>query len=226
MAFQFISLISALNVHDSLQNVLQWVGHLGPWEAIAFIGIYCLATVLLIPGSILTLGSGVLFGVGWGFMYVFIGASVGATVAFLIGRYTLRGWIAQQLTANSQFEAIDQAIAREGLKIVLLTRLSPIIPFNLLNYALGITQVSLRDYILGFLGMIPGTLMYVYIGSVVGSLANLTQARERTPLEWALYGVGLVATVTVTVIVTRIAREALDQHIATGNPSHDTPGDR
>lgn len=206
-----------LQLQSLLQNALLWVQSLGVVGPIAFIGLYVLATVLLIPGSLLTLGGGVLFGVVLGSVYVFIAAALGATLAFLIGRYLARGWVARQIEGNSKFQAIDRAIAREGLKIVILTRLSPVFPFNLLNYALGITQVALKDYILGFLGMLPGTLMYVYIGSLAGNLAtigtNPTANPQAQTIQWVIRLVGFLATVAVTVYVTRIARKALDERI-------------
>ncbi len=148
-----------LNLQILLQQLLLWVKNLGATGVIAFIVVYNLATVLLIPGSLLTLGGGALYGVIWGSVYVVIAASLGATVAFLIGRYFARNWVIHKIQGYPKFQAIDQAVAREGLKIVLLTRLSPVFPFNLLNYAFGVTRVSLKDYIIGSIGMIPGTVM-------------------------------------------------------------------
>lgn len=165
----------------------------------------------------LTLGSGVLFGVVGGSICVSIGSVLGASCAFLIGRYLTRDWVSKQIEGNQKFKAIDLAVAQEGWKIVLLTRLSPIFPFNLLNYAFGVTQVSFKDYFFAsWIGMIPGTIMYVYIGSLAGSLAALgSQGRSRTAAEWALYGIGLLATIALTVYVTRIAKKALDKKIST-----------
>ena len=184
---------------------------LGTVGAIAFIIIYILATVAFFPGSILTLGAGVVFGVVLGSFYVFIGASIGATAAFLVGRYLARGWVAEKIQGNNKFQAIDEAVGKEGLKIVLLTRLSPIFPFTLLNYAYGVTGVSLKDYLLGCAGMIPGTIMYVYIGSLAGSLATIgTSAPATNPvLLWTIRLIGFIATVAVTLYVTKIARQAL-----------------
>jgi uncharacterized membrane protein YdjX (TVP38/TMEM64 family) len=187
------------------------VDSLGAVGAIAFIIIYILATVAFFPGSILTLGAGVVFGVVLGSFYVFIGATIGATVAFLVGRYLARGWVAEKIQGNNKFQAIDEAVGKEGLKIVLLTRLSPIFPFTLLNYAYGVTGVSLKDYLIGCAGMIPGTIMYVYIGSLAGSLATIgTSAPATNPvLLWTIRLIGFIATVAVTLYVTKIARQAL-----------------
>ncbi|KAM3101475.1 TVP38/TMEM64 family protein [Phormidesmis sp. 146-12] len=205
-----------MNLQNALYETLIWIQNLGTVSAVVFIGLYILATVLFIPGSILTLGAGVVFGVALGTIYVFIGATIGATLAFLIGRYLARGWVAKRIASHDKFSAIDAAIAREGLKIVLLTRLSPVFPFVLLNYALGITQVSLRDYVLGCVGMIPGTMMYVYIGSLAGSLAtiqNSGQSPEAQRVQWVIRIVGLIATVAVTLYITRIARSALQKSV-------------
>jgi uncharacterized membrane protein YdjX (TVP38/TMEM64 family) len=195
---------------------LAWIKTLGYLAPIAFIGIYNLATILLIPGSLLTLGGGFIFGAVWGSIYVLIAATLGATFAFLIGRYLSRDWVRQQLDKYPKFKAIEAAVSKEGLKVVLLTRLSPVFPFNLLNYAFGVTGVSLKDYVLGSIGMIPGTLLYVYIGSLVSDLALVgTSAQPDNPLlKWTIRSIGLIATVAVTIYITRIAKKALDEQIA------------
>jgi len=190
-----------------LKQAIDWVGQLGPWGPIIFIAIYILATVLFVPGSALTLGAGAVFGVVWGCVYVSIGATLGATCAFLVGRYLARDAIARKIEGNERFATIDKAVADEGWKIVGLTRLSPVFPFTLLNYAFGLTQVKLRDYVLAsWIGMLPGTVMYVYLGSLAQAA---TGERARTTGEWVLYGVGLLATVVVTIFVTRLAKKAL-----------------
>ncbi|MDY6937314.1 MAG: TVP38/TMEM64 family protein [Cyanobacteriota bacterium] len=206
---------SGFNPQELLRNALQQIQDLGPAGAVAFILLYIVATVAFLPGSIVTLGAGVVFGVALGSLYVFIGATLGATCAFLVGRYIARDWIAKKIEGNSKFAAIDEAVGREGLKIVLLTRLSPIFPFNLLNYAYGLTGVSLKDYVLGSVGMIPGTVMYVYIGSLAGSLATIGGEGQPTnaAVQWAIRIIGFVATVAVTVYVTRVAKKALDEAV-------------
>lgn len=207
-----------MNMQEIVNNALTWIEQLGPWGAIAFILIYNLATVLFIPGSLLTLGGGVIFGVFWGSIYVFIAATMGATIAFIIGRYLTRDWIAKKIADNSKFQAIDNAVAKEGFKIVLLTRLSPVFPFTLLNYALGITKVSLTDYILGSIGMIPGTIMYVYIGSLAGNIAmigagNVPTNTQAETAKWIIRIVGFLATVAVTIYITHIAKKALQESV-------------
>jgi uncharacterized membrane protein YdjX (TVP38/TMEM64 family) len=211
VAVALIAAAKYFHVQDLLKQALEWVGHLGPWGVVIFIAIYVIATVLFIPGSVLTLGAGAVFGVVWGSVYVSIAATLGATCAFLVGRYLARDAIARKIEGNERFAAIDKAVAGEGWKIVGLTRLSPAFPFTLLNYAFGLTQVKLRDYVLAsWIGMMPGTVMYVYLGSLASAASG---DRTRTAGEWTLYGVGLLATVVVTVFVTRIARQALAKRI-------------
>ncbi len=207
------------NVQELLRSALVWIDKLGFWKPVAFIVIYNLATVLFVPGSIVTLGGGVIFGAIWGSVYVFIAAMLGATSAFLIGRYLSRDWIAKQMEGNPKFKAINQAIAKEGFKIVLLTRLSPIFPFNLLNYAFGVTQVSFKDYFLGSIGMIPGVIMYVYLGSLAGDLAGLSIAPQPTNPEakaakLIIHAVGCVATIVASIYLTRIAQKALKDRVS------------
>ncbi len=186
----------------------------GPWGPVCFILRYWLACVFLIPGSLLTLGAGVVFGVARGTVLVSVAATLGATAAFLVGRYLARDWVAAKVEANPKFKAIDEAVAKEGWKIVLLTRLSPAFPFNLLNYGFGLTRVSLRDYFFAsWAGMLPGTALFVYAGSLAGDLAALGRGRSRTPAEWALYGIGLAATLGVTWFATRLARRALAERV-------------
>jgi uncharacterized membrane protein YdjX (TVP38/TMEM64 family) len=204
------------DVTSFLRTVLQTVAELGPWGPIAFLLVYVAATVLLLPGFILTLGAGFVFGLGWGTALVSASSTLGATASFLVGRYLAREWVAGKMRAFPRFAAVDEAVAQEGWKIVGLTRLSPVFPFNLLNYAFGITRVKLRHYVpASWLGMLPGTVLYVYIGSLAGDLATLgAEGRARTPQEWAFYVVGLLATAAVTIQVTRLARRALEKRVS------------
>lgn len=206
---------AGFNPQILLKNLLEWVESLGSIGAIAFIGIYIIATIAFLPAFLLTLGAGVLFGIWLGTVYVFIGATLGAVLAFLVGRYLARNWVAKKIAGNKKFSAIDRAVGKEGLKIVVLTRLSPIFPFNLLNYAFGVTGVSIKDYIIGSLGMIPGTIMFVYIGSLTGDLALIgTDSQPTNPtLQWTIRMLGFIATVAVTVYATRIATQAFAQSV-------------
>ena len=196
-----------------LADLNEFLGRLGPWGIGLFAIVYALAAVLFVPGSALTIGAGVVYGLGWGFVAVSAGSTLGATLAFLVARYLARerveGWAAR----NPRFAALDLAVGREGWKIVLLTRLSPVFPFNLLNYLYGLTRVRLGAYVLAsWLGMMPGTLLYVYLGFAGRAVAQAAAGSSaRSTAEYATWIVGLVATLAVTLYVTRLARRALSE---------------
>lgn len=192
----------------------QWVASLGIWGPVVFILGYLVATVAFAPGVILTLAAGALFGVVRGTLYTFVGATLGASAAFLVARYAARRAIERKIAGNPRFAAIDRAVSKEGWKIVALLRLSPVFPFNLLNYALGLTRVRFLDYLLACFAMLPGTLLYVYYGSAAGSLAAAVGGHyQKGAGSWISLGVGLVATLVVTTFITRLASRALQQQI-------------
>jgi uncharacterized membrane protein YdjX (TVP38/TMEM64 family) len=195
----------------AIPQFIDWVHGLGAWGPIVFVAGYVLATVAFVPGSVLTLVGGAVFGLFWGVVYVFTGATLGAAAAFLVSRYLARPLVERRLRGNPRFERIDRAVGREGGKIVLLLRLSPALPFNLLNYALGLTRVRFRAYLVASVGMLPGTLLYVYYGRLAGDVASVLGGAgvERGVGYYALLGAGLVATIAVTLYVTRLARRAL-----------------
>jgi len=187
-----------------------WVEGLGVWGPLAFGLGYVIATVAFVPGSLLTLAAGAIFGVPLGTLLVFCAATLGAGLAFLVFRHLARHAIEERLAGNARFAAIDRAVADDGGKIVLLLRLSPVFPFNLLNYALGLTRVRFADYMLASIGMLPGTLLYVYYGALAGEVAALAGGVvERSAGYYGVLGVGLIATIAVTGFVTRAARRAL-----------------
>lgn len=191
----------------------EWVEGLGFWGPLAFALIYAAATVLFVPGALLTLAAGAIFGVLKGTVVVWFAAMLGSAGAFLVSRYGARGWIEEQLGQSEKFSAVDRAVAENGLKITFLLRLSPVFPFNFLNYALGLTRVTFRDYLIAGFGMLPGSLLYVYYGDIAGEVAAVAGGNP-TPRDTNYYvvlGIGLVATIAVTTLVTRIARRALGE---------------
>jgi len=200
-----------LHPQDYLLGLVSWIRGAGWLGGGVFMLAYILATVAFLPGSILTLGAGFAYGVGAGTVIVWMAANLGAALAFVLGRTLARNWVAARVEANQRFAAIDRAVGREGFKIVLLTRLSPVFPFNLLNYAFGLTQVSLRDYVLGsVVGMIPGTVMYVYLGSLITNLSELAAGHPSGGIgQQIFYFAGMVVTVLITLYVTRLSRRAL-----------------
>src|SRR5262249_24071426 len=147
-----------------------------------------------------------IFGVIRGFIAVSVGSVLGAAAAFFVGRKLARGWVEQKVAGNPRFQALDRAVGTRGFKIVLLTRLSPIFPYTLLNYAFGLSRVRFRDYFLAsWIGMLPGTVMYVYLGSLADNLAQVASGRvDKDAGQQVLFYAGLVITVVVTVYVTRI----------------------
>lgn len=184
---------------------------MGPLGAVAFIAGYAVACVALVPASILTLAAGALFGLIKGTALVFAGATLGSAAAFLVGRHLVRGAVERRLQGDARFDAIDRAIGADGRRIVFLLRLSPVFPFVLLNYALGLTRVTLADYLIGGVGMLPGTVLYVYYGRLAGDVAALASGASapRHAGYYAVLFLGLVATILVTTVVTRMARAAL-----------------
>jgi uncharacterized membrane protein YdjX (TVP38/TMEM64 family) len=194
----------------------QWVEDLGVWGPVVFVAGYAVATVAFIPGSLLTLAAGAIFGVVEGVVLVWVGAVIGSTAAFLVARYVARDAFERRIAQEPRFATIDRAVGEQGLKIAFLLRLSPAFPFNLLNYALGVTRVRLLDYLIAALGMLPATLLYVYSGKVAGDVAAAAGGvpMERGAGYYAWLVLGLIATAVVTIFVTRIARRALAE--ATG----------
>jgi uncharacterized membrane protein YdjX (TVP38/TMEM64 family) len=200
-----------LQFQQILSSLLDRVAGFGFWAPLVFVSVYVVATVFLIPGSVLTLGAGAVFGLGWGLVWVTLGANLGAQSAFLVGRYLARDWVARKIESRPAFRAIDQAVADEGWKIVLLTRLSPVFPFTFLNYALGLTRVRFRHYAPAtFFGMMPGTVLYVYLGALARAGV---QGGGRTPGQWVLLVVGLLATLVVTVFIARLSLRALNRKV-------------
>ncbi|MFT5442517.1 MAG: putative membrane protein YdjX (TVP38/TMEM64 family) [Myxococcota bacterium] len=201
-----------------LSKYVESLGTLGP---IVFIGAYVVGVIAFLPGALLTLTGGALFDVVQGTIYVFIAAVIGSSLAFLGARYVARNLIEDKLRQHPRFAALDAAVADQGFKIVLLLRLSPAFPFNFMNYALGLTRVSFRDYLMASVGMFPGTLLYVYYGKIAGDAAAFAAgaAPDKGAAEYAVLGLGLLATIGVTAVVTRLARKALAESTPSAEPA-------
>ena len=216
----FVVVLGLLALAALTLPIVEWLTALVGWidanrsiSWLVFLLAYIVATVLLIPGSVLTLAAGFLFGLPFGFALVSAGSVIGACCAFLLGRYFARDWVAQKIAGNTKFAALDNAVRDKGFVIVLLTRLSPVFPFNLLNYALGITGVRFPNYALGsWLGMIPGTVLYVYLGSAAQNLTEVLSGEVASGSNVLLY-VGLAATLVLTILITRFATQALNSEL-------------
>jgi len=202
-----------LPVQQWLRNFNDWVGQMGVVGIFIFIIVYAVATVLLAPGSVLTIGTGFAFGLWKGFVAVSAGSTLGAALAFLVARFIARDKIEAIAQRNEKFRRIDNAIGKRGAKLILLLRLSPVIPFNLSNYFYGLTGVRFWPYVLAsWIGMMPGTFLYVYIGTAGKAAASAAaggEAMKHGWQYWTFMSVGLVATIIVTIWVTKIARNAL-----------------
>lgn len=193
----------------STEAVLQWLQT--PLGALVFIPLYAVWVTVLLPGLWASMLAGALYGTWWGSLIVFVGACLGAEAAFLLGRTWLRDWAMRRLEAFPKLQAVEQAVSREGLKLVLLTRLSPAFPFSLLNLAYGLSEVSLRDYTIGLIGIIPGTILFCGLGALAGDVARFGEvlSGEADPFTWALRVVGIAATVASVWLVGRAAQRAL-----------------
>jgi uncharacterized membrane protein YdjX (TVP38/TMEM64 family) len=202
-----------LPVRQWLRNFNDWVDQMGTAGIFIFIGAYAVATVLMAPGSILTIGAGFAFGLWKGFVAVSAGATLGASLAFLVARFIAREKIEAIAQRNEKFQRIDNAIGEQGANLVFLLRLSPVIPFNLSNYFYGLTGVKFWPYVLAsWIGMMPGILLYVYIGTTGKAAISATAGGEAVKHGWQYWtflSIGLAATIIVTIWVTKIARDAL-----------------
>jgi len=206
-----VALWRVLPVATWVAQLAQWIRDRGVLGVLAFAVIYVAAAAVLFPASLLTLAAGFAYGVGWGTLLISPVSVVAATLSFVIARYVARDAVNARIASDARFVAIDHAVAQDGFKTVMLLRLSPLLPFSLLNYGLGLSRVRLRDFVVGsFVGMLPGTVLYVYVGSL---FVNVTELSNGSPTLGAsgrwFYWVGLVATLLVTWLVTRAARAAL-----------------
>lgn len=210
-----IAVTLILNPKENIYKLLMWIQGLGIFGPVFLAIFYIFACILFIPGSILTLAAGFMFGIIVGTITVSIGSTIGACAAFLVGRTLARKWIERKISGNKTFQAIDDAVEKEGFKIVFLTRLSPVFPFNLINYAFGLTKVKFYTYAIGsWIGMLPGTILYVYFGSAVKNFTDIISGNIQVGISKKIFFViGLIATVLITVVITRIARKTLNQSV-------------
>lgn len=183
---------------------------MGASGRLLFVVAYAVVTVAFLPGWIPTLAAGATFGFAEASLVSFVGATIGSLLAFLTSRWFSRREIERRIARSPKLLALDEAVALNGTWTVFLLRLSPLLPFNLLNYMLGATRVRVSQFLLGGLGKIPGTLLYVGIGRTIGDLADVSLGRRsRTPLEWAMLGLGVIATAVVTTILSKGAARVL-----------------
>ncbi|WP_416897533.1 MAG: TVP38/TMEM64 family protein [Minwuia sp.] len=204
-----IAAYAVLPLSDWIEGFRTWIEGLGPIGWVVFVFAYAFAVTALVPGGLVTLAAAVAFGL-WAFPLVVIGATLGAGMSFLAGRYLARERVRRLIADRPKLRAVDQAIKEEGWKIVGLLRLSPVVPFSLQNWVLGATAAEFGPYMLAtFFGIMPGTLLYVWIGSIGGAAAA---GEEASTLQYVFFGIGILATLAVTVLVGRKASARLKQH--------------
>jgi len=194
-----------------LSDAILRIAALGVWAPVGFIAAYVVATIVLIPGAVLSLAAGAVFGFWRGIALVFVGAVLGSSLAFGIARRFAHQYIVHVLEKDTRVGAVGRALSGQGVRGVILLRLSPVIPYGILNYILGLTRLRFRDYLFGSVGMIPGTLLYTYSGKVIGDVALISAgvSAPRGPGYYLLLGIGLLATIAITVLFTRSARGSL-----------------
>lgn len=203
-----------LPLREWMVQIERLVRGMGPAGMVLYGAVYVAAVLLFVPGIVLTLGAGFLFGLGWGIVVVSVASTVAAALAFLIARYLARDAVRRIASRNPRFDAIDRAIGKEGWKVVALLRLSPLVPFSLSNYIYGLTSVRFTPYLAtSWVAMLPATVLYVYLGAAGRTIGEKT---EKSPWEWALLGLGLAATAAVTVMLTREARRELAKEALEG----------
>ena len=208
-----------LPIREMAQSIFGWIQENPNVSWLVFLGVYILATVLLLPGSLLTIGGGWLFGFVEGLVVVSLSSTLAASCSFLIGRYLARAWVEGKISEDARYRSLDRAIGERGFFVVLLTRLSPLFPYNLLNYAWGVSSVRLSRYVLAsWMGMIPGTLLYVYLGAAASDVSQLFSGAsgEAVGKEW-LFIVGLAATAVLVIFIARLATKNLNQVMENGN---------
>lgn len=225
----FVAALLAVMVHfgahEQVLRLLRWFEAQGAWASLLFILIMAAAVVLVLPGVLLTTGAGFVFGVVEGSIYVVLGTTLGAALAFLIARYLFGQRAREFIMARARLRVVSEELTAQGWKIVLLMRLIPFFPSKVSNYVFGLTTFTLRGFIAGsLLGFIPFSVHNVYLGSLAADLTNLSARNlARTPLQWALYGAGFTATVVAVVYLNRLARRALKRYADSGAIKGDLP---
>lgn len=197
---------------DWLVGLIARLGTLGPWGAVLFLAAYVVVTIVLAPAFLLTVAAGAVFGVWWGTALVFVGALLGSSAVYALAAPLARSPLLRRFDRDPRFAAVRGAVAGQGVWVVFLLRLSPVVPYVLLNYALALGGVPFRTVLLGSVGMLPTITVYVYYGKVVGDVAKLAAgvAPPRGPGYYVLLSVGVVATIVATALVTRAARRAIN----------------
>lgn len=216
----FVGLILGLLIYFfdlqlHVRNLLEWIDSCGVWAPIVFILLVIVIVLALIPGVLITMGAGFLFGVVLGSVYIIIATTIAAVIAFILARYLFSEQTVNYLRSHPRLKLLDQLVASEGWKIVFATRLIPFFPFKLSNYIFGITKFKLWDFFIGtFFGIWPITIFNVYVGSITSDLSTLGETSARTDIQWVIYISGLVIAVITVIYLSHRARKVLKKHLA------------
>lgn len=193
-----------------LFNIIEGLGALG---SLVFVPLYILGTLIFVPNPILALAAGALFGVPIGFLLVSVSSTLSAGGIFLAGRSLSRKWVLKKIALNKKTKVLDDAVTKEGWKMVALLRQTAILPFSIMNYALGLSKITFKNYVLAsWIGMMPGQILYVYLGSIAGEIALKGHQRQKTLAEWLFLVLGLIVTIGISVRATLVVKKALRTH--------------
>ena len=203
-----VALIIHLPIASVLSQANEWIGSQGEWAVPVFMAVYILAAIFGIPNIVLILAAGTLFGLTKGVLSPSIADTLSIAACFVIGQTVGRRWLTKVIKADSRFHKLDRVFAKKGWTIVLLTRLSPVLPSNILNYGFSLTKINFWQYLFfSWLGMLPVIFTYVYVGTFGASILTLDQSPQRLVLQ----ALGLLATVGVMFYTTRLAASALKE---------------
>lgn len=194
-----------------LDQSMLWIQQSGWTGWVWFIVLYALSCVLFLPGSVLSLGAGAVYGFWSATILVSLGSIAGAAANFMITRYLLRAWVAKKFAQSRRFRALNHAIAQDGLRILFLTRISPVLPHSLVSCAFGLSTMPFWKYMLvSWIGFLPISAAYAYGGAIIGRAAK--GGLHQGPYAWAAYTVELGITLLITIWITRIAQKSLKNY--------------
>jgi uncharacterized membrane protein YdjX (TVP38/TMEM64 family) len=214
-----------MGLSEFLHHSMEWIAQSGWVGVLWFVVLYTLTCVFFLPGSILSIGAGAVYGFWFSTALVTISSTVGAAVNFLTSRYLARNWMQRKLGHSTKFRALEKAVCSEGWRMILVSRMSPIVPHSLVSYAAGLIRISFWKFTFAsFVGFLPQSAAYTYVGAIVGkALRTSAGVTPHDPVTWAFYGLGLVATLIVTAITTRVARQSWKTYLAERAPPGEFP---
>ncbi len=205
-----------MGLTEFLHHSMEWIAQSGWTGVVWFVILYTLTCVFFLPGSVLTVGAGAVYGFWFSTVLVTVSSTLGAVVNFLTSRYLASGWMQGKLGQSAKFRALDKAVSAEGWRIIFTSRMSPIIPHSLVSYAAGLLRISFWQFtVASFFGFLPQSAAYTYLGAVLGKAVRTSAGvTDHDPILWIFYCLGLVATLAVTILTTKIARRSWKRYFA------------